>query len=233
MPAVSIPRASPLGTLSVSREKRREEKRRCRRDAGAPRNAAITDRTRRRRSRPRGRREEHRPWGRRRSSIVRAAVGAFLGALASRRQPETLESSETARFVPWEKRQDVGDLDPSSIAPADAGALNFSSHSICRLDGARCSASGVPEARDLHHLSLVVHSIDDSIGSQDQFADFGVVQLGNDAPAQWEGAHRAGFLEEQLAESLSRPWTVERDVAHDPLQILDRARGEDYLVSHE
>jgi hypothetical protein len=39
----------------------------------------------------------HRPWGRRRSSHVLAAGGAYLGALASRRQPETLESTETAR----------------------------------------------------------------------------------------------------------------------------------------
>jgi hypothetical protein len=47
---------TPSSTRIVS-FREREEKRRCRRDAGAPRNAAIANRTRRRRVRPRGRRD--------------------------------------------------------------------------------------------------------------------------------------------------------------------------------
>lgn len=71
---------------------------------------------------------------------------------------------------------------------------------------------------DLHRLAT--HSIDDSVGTQNEFADLGLSELGDDTPRFWEAGDTLDSAQDSLNDKSSVVRRVKLDSSVNPLQIV-------------
>src|SRR5262245_39427289 len=92
-----------------------------------------------------------------------------------------------------------------------------------------CASGAVPEPGDFHNLRLVVDAINDAVRLEDDFANRRRIKLRHDPSHLWKLGEYLRLGDERQTKGLGGGGIVRRDVTHRLLEILDGARGEDYV----
>jgi hypothetical protein len=101
-----------------------------------------------------------------------------------------------------------------------------------RAGNVRKSARAMPEADNFKALVVVIHPINDPVGTENNFAQFRSAKFRHDAPAFWKSFQRQRRIKQLVAHAFGGNEIVGRNLGDDALQIIQRVVGEEYFEIH-
>src|ERR1019366_6385685 len=149
----------------------------------------------------------------------------YSGGLLSDRTTLRTNNYDLSRSQPRQERENLGHQRQSFIKLLAGMKSN-------RAGNVRKSACAVPEADNLNLFVVTPQPINDAIGAENNFAQFGSPEFRQDAPAFWKSFQRQRRIKQLVAHAFGGEGIVGRNVGDDALQIIQRVGGEEYFEIH-